>query len=95
MKTVQVDFLAQLRRIAGSKTLKFPIGENETVATLLSRLVQRLGDEFEKAVFDEGGQVRREVIIRHNGENLVAKRGLATNVRDGDVVTLMTAVAGG
>lgn len=95
MDTVQVDFLARMRLIAGSKTLRLTIEENETITTLLSRLARRLGDEFEKAVFDDGGQIRREVIIRHNGENIVAKKGLATDVRGGDVVTLMTAVAGG
>jgi MoaD family protein len=95
MGAVQVEFLARLRTVAGSKTLSLTIGDNETISTLLSRLVGRLGGEFQKAVFDEGGQIRREVIIRHNGENIVVRRGLATDLRDGDVVTLMNAVAGG
>ena len=36
MDAVQVDFLARLRLIVGSKTLRLTIEENETITKLLS-----------------------------------------------------------
>ena len=95
MNKVQVSFLAELRSITGRKSTETMVEEGATVRTLLSILSEEFGENFRTAVFDSEGELRRNIIIRHNGENIAVKNGLETLVEKEDVIAIMSAVAGG
>ena len=95
LNKVHVTFLAEFYSITGKKSVEVQIEEGETVRALLHGLSERFGPDFRKAVFDSSGDTRQNVIIRHNGENIITKKGLETSIRDGDLILIMAAVAGG
>jgi molybdopterin converting factor small subunit len=93
--TIQVVFLGQLRVVTGSKTAEFAVEETETINTLLTKLIGRFGEGLRKAMFDEIGELRRNLIIRLDGENIDSREGLGTRILGGREVIVMTAVSGG
>jgi len=46
-------------------------------------------------VFDEGGEIRRFIIISLNGEDVRYLRGADTPVKQGDEISIVPAIAGG
>jgi len=95
MRSARVCLLGHLCSISGHERLELEVSESETIRSLLIRLTEMFREEFKMAILDSSGQIRPNIIVRHNGENVVAKRGLATNIRDRDQVVVMTAVSGG
>lgn len=94
-RVIRVIFLGSFRQATGSRTAEFPIEEKETVRDLLTKLIDRFGDGLRKVMWDEMGQLRQNLIIRLDGENINSKEGLATQVRGGQEVIVMPAVTGG
>lgn len=91
----RVVFLGPFRRATGTGTIEVPMDENQTVLDLLKKLTDKFGQELEKILFDETGQLRQNLVIRLNGENIDAKEGLGTQIRAGQEVVIMPAVTGG
>lgn len=64
----------------------------------LSSVVETLETKFpgmRERLLDEGGEIRRFVNIYVNGEDVRFLSGLTTNLKDGDEVSIVPAVAGG
>ena len=95
MNRVKVTFLAKIRAVTNNKDVEVPVGEGETIETLLSKLNERYGETFKKTLFDSEGRLNPRIIIRHNGENIVTKKGIETKVYNEDMVLIMPAIAGG
>lgn len=91
----RVVFLGPFRHATGTGTTEVTTDDNETLQNLLTKLINRFGQEFEKALFDETGQLRQNLVIRLDGENIDAKEGLETQVRAGQELLIMPAVTGG
>jgi len=90
---VHVECLGQLGRIAG-KSVDLELGPSaHSVDSLLAAMAGRFGDEFRRIVLDEQGKTRPSLIVLVNGA-VVAKSHPAT-LKDGDIVRLLPAIAGG
>ena len=69
-------------------------GTGSTLDELINDLEQRHGGLRERLV-DTGGGLRRFVNVYLNDEDVRFLAGLQTQVKDGDTVTVLPAVAGG
>lgn len=68
--------------------------EGENVKEILSNLKAEY-PEIEKALFDENGHIRSFVNIYLNDVNVTEEKKWETTVREGDVLLLLPAIAGG
>ena len=66
----------------------------DTVRAALDEL-QRLHPRLYPNVCDETRSVRRHINVFVNHDNVRDREGLATTLKDGDVVTILPAVSGG
>ena len=70
----------------------------EAESGALSSVVETLESQFpgmRERLLDEGGEIRRFVNIYVNGEDVRFLSGLTTDLKDGDEVSIVPAVAGG
>ncbi len=76
-------------------------GDLDTVSTeggSLAQCIDALEASYpglKERLCDEAGEIRRFVNIYVNGEDVRFLRGLATDLKDGDEVSIVPAVAGG
>lgn len=75
----------------GSKVVR---AEGDTVGAMLEDLDRRYPG-FKGGLFDDEGEVRRFVNIYVNDEDIRFLNNLDTRLGDGDVVSILPAVAGG
>ena len=90
---ITVNYFGQLRQITGKDTDGEDCPEQTGLAALISNLALRYGDKFSRIVLDEAGQLRPSILISVNG-NIVDKKSPPA-LKDGDQVSLLTAMAGG
>jgi MoaD family protein len=88
---VTVKIPTQLRSATGGVSEASAAGE--TVGEVLDSLFDQFG-ELRDRICEDGG-LRRFVNVYISGEDIRFLDGLDTEVRDGDEVTILPAVAGG
>ncbi|MBI4355409.1 MAG: molybdopterin-synthase adenylyltransferase MoeB [Candidatus Omnitrophica bacterium] len=81
-----------LQRYVGSQEQLSVNGR--TIGEILRQLSTEHG-ELRKHLFKEDGQVRSFVNVFVNDEDIRNRQGLATPIREGDVITLLPSIAGG
>ncbi|MGQ9759706.1 MAG: ubiquitin-like small modifier protein 1 [Candidatus Methanomethylicaceae archaeon] len=89
---VKVEFFATLRDKIATNSL-----ELETVGSVnevINALVERFGEAFRDVVM-EGGRVRDMVKVLVNGKDIRELKGMETELRDGDCISIFPPVAGG
>ena len=77
--------------VGGQKVLRV---EGGTVGEILDRLDQEFPG-VKKLLLDENGEIRRHINIYLNDEDIRFLQRLETPARDGDVVSILPALAGG
>ncbi len=77
--------------VGGQKVLRV---EGRTVGEILDRLDQEFPG-VKKLLLDEDGQVRRHINIYLNDEDIRFLQRLETPARDGDIISILPALAGG
>jgi molybdopterin synthase sulfur carrier subunit len=83
------------RHTNGLSTVQVPNGSvNATVGTALADLTATYPTIGER-LFDAQGQVKSHINIFLNNEDIRFLNGLETNIKDGDTVVLLPALAGG
>ena len=88
---VEVRVTATLRNLVGSKSVR---GEGKTVAELLTNLDSRYPG-FMSQISDGTGGLHRFVNIYLNDEDIRYLHALDTALKEGDVVSILPALAGG
>lgn len=91
MAVVKVFISSTLLESASSKKLSL---EAEIVDDILTKLLEIIGDKFREKIY-EGGNLSPRIVILVNNKNIRFIDGLNTKVNDGDVITLLPAIAGG
>jgi molybdopterin synthase sulfur carrier subunit len=89
---VEVRLPTMLRRHAGGERSVRGVGS--TVREVLEDL-ERNYPGIARAIFTEDGELHRFINIYLNDEDIRFERGLDTLVREGDVLAILPAVAGG
>ncbi len=89
---VKVKIPGPLRRLIDGKN------EVEVEARTLREVVEKLAEvnpEIRSRLLDENGDVRRFINIYINNEDIRFLKGLDTELKDGDEVSIIPAIAGG
>jgi len=92
---VRVKFLASLKHALGVKDVDLEIPKPMKLIEVLKLLVERYGEKFREAAFDEEGKVRSEFLILVNDAEISVLNGLNTEISDRDTITLLPTVHGG
>ena len=90
---VQVKFLAAFKDIAGEG--KIDLEYNGNVSGLISLLVEKYGEEFQKTLFNEEGSIKEYIKIMVNNEDINSTEKLDNLVNDEDKVVIFQTIAGG
>ena len=89
---VAVRYMAQLRRTAGSAAEEVELAQSCSAAELVQRIAERRGGTFRNLLLDGGGNVQQAVLL-FVGDQQVGPE--SAPLHDGDVVTVLTPMAGG
>jgi len=76
------------------KGLKSVPAEGETIEEVLDNIESRYPG-FKEKIIDEKGEMRQFVNLYLNDEDIRTLQGLKTKLKDGDIITILPAVAGG
>ena len=88
---VQVNVTATLRNLVGAKSVE---ASGRTVAELLNNLEAKYPG-FKSQISDQNGSLHRFVNIYLNDEDIRYLNALDTQLADGDVISILPALAGG
>ena len=94
---VTVEYLGHIKNMTGNNREEdIDTDENVTIKDLLTKLSEKYGEPFKKAIYESrGSDVKPNYIITVNGLLLNQLRGLQTKLKKGDHVTLLPIVSGG
>ena len=89
---IAVRYMAQLRRVAGTAVEPVELDAPCSTTDLLKRLEEQHDLPFRALLLDEDGNVRPAVLLFVGDEQVGPETSL---LQDGDVVTVLTPMAGG
>jgi molybdopterin-synthase adenylyltransferase len=94
IKLAKVEFVVPsvLNKGQGEKKVSL---EASDLQDAFSKISEQMGGDFKRRVFDHNGKPRSLINIYVNGKNMRFGGGLATQLKDGDSVYILPAVAGG
>jgi molybdopterin synthase sulfur carrier subunit len=94
---VKMEFLGHIRNvICSDREEEIEIKEEASISDLLMVLSEKYGESFKKAVYEKtGADVKSNYIITVNGYLLNQLKGLETQLKSNDHVTLLPIVSGG
>jgi molybdopterin converting factor small subunit len=90
---ITVHYLAQLKKAAGAGSEDIVVDAGCTVAALLTQLAQRHGQTIRALLTDERGKPQPSLLVFVGDDQVRTLEGRGLN--EGDVVTLLTPMAGG
>jgi len=90
--SVQVTLFGQLRHVANQDMLQRPLNGDASLTAFLEALSKDLGEDFQRLLLNEG-RVRPSVLVLLNDTPI--DKAAPPQLRDGDQLTLLPAIAGG
>ena len=89
---IQVLFFATFREIFDAKSLQIEVGTGGTVGDLLNLVFNT--HESRERIFDNG-KLKPHIIVMKNGRHIQYLKGLDTELKEGDTVSVFPPIAGG
>lgn len=90
---ITLTYFAQVRRLAETESDAFDLAPGATAEEAIRQAVARHGDAFGAMVLNEAGQLRPSLLVLKNGVPI--SRDGRCELKPGDALALMSAVAGG
>jgi molybdopterin converting factor small subunit len=90
---VTIHYMAQLKQAAGTGTVQLEFDGGCTVSELARRLAAQHGEPFRRLVLDEKGGLQATNLFFIGDTQVQPSEAVA--LKDGDVVTLLSPIAGG
>ena len=91
---ITVKFFANFREAVGQERVE--LAAVKDLAALLDELVRQFGERMAGQLYEPGSKKLRETVnILVNGRGVNFLDGLATKLKDGDVVAIFPPVSGG
>lgn len=94
IKLAKIEFVVPSVLNKGQGEKKVPL-EASDLQDAFAKISDQMGDDFKRRVFDHNGKPRSLINIYVNGKNMRFSGGLTTQLKDGDSVYILPAVAGG
>jgi MoaD family protein len=91
---VTVNYMAQVKRAAGTASEAVELAAGSTVGALVSQVAEQHGEEFKKLVLNDDGTVRRTILL-FVGEDQITRKEIDRELADGQEITFVSPVAGG
>ena len=91
---VKIRFSSALSNVTKTRETVIELGDT-TVKGVIDKLVEDFGNDFERRILDDKGEVRRFVNLYVNGEDIRHLSGLDSPVKDADEISILPAVSGG
>lgn len=88
----KVKIPGPLRKLVGNKAELFVEGKT------LKEVVEKLGEinpEIKTRLLDENGEIRRFINVYVNNEDIRFMKGIETELKENDEVSIIPAIAGG
>jgi MoaD family protein len=95
MAKAKIRTFARMREILGGKEIDFPIGPDETIGSLIEKLIKTYGKVFEDQIKDPMTGSLIPVLIMVNDRVYRSVVDLGEKVVDGDTVTILIPFDGG
>jgi molybdopterin-synthase adenylyltransferase len=90
----KVEFVVPSVLNKGQGEKKIPLDASDLQEAFV-KISDQMGDDFKRRVFDHNGKPRSLINIYVNGKNMRFGGGMTTQLKDGDSVYILPAVAGG
>jgi len=90
---IKLIYYAQVRRAAAMESETVTAADGIGLAEAVRQAAERHGEAFRTLVLDDAGSIRPVVLVLLNG--VPATRGESRALRDGDEISMLSAVAGG
>lgn len=91
--SVTIEYSAQIKQALGLASERIELGSARTVAGVLEELARRHGKSFRHFVPADGGPRRGALLLSVNDEQVF--RDTPMELRDGDILRIMSPMAGG
>ena len=91
--SVTIEYSAQIKQALGLASERIELGPTRTVAGILEVLTRRHGESFRHFVPADGGPRRGTLLLSVNDEQVF--RDTPIELRDGDILRIMSPIAGG
>lgn len=89
-------FFGPFREIAKIREIELTIAEEAKILDALSLLIEKYGTEMRKTLFHpQKGSLKSDFQILVNGNNIYARKGVKTPLKNGDIIIIYPPVAGG
>ena len=92
MSSVNIQTFANIRNIIGKKQFQI---QAQTIQDLLYQLFKKYGEILKSELLDAEGNIKLNYHIIVNGRNINLLDGLETELKEGDTVVIIPAIAGG
>lgn len=90
---VTIEYFGQLRQAAGTAAEQVEAGTGATAQDVLKRAADRHGDAFRLIALGDDGAIRSSLMVLVNEAPIVKSRPY--ELKDGDRIRLLAAIAGG
>lgn len=90
---VKIVYFGQARQAAGTGSESIEVAAGASVPDVLRQSAETHGEALRKLLFASDGAVRRSVLTPLNGKALSA--GVTAELKDGDEISVFTALSGG
>jgi molybdopterin-synthase adenylyltransferase len=90
----KVEFVVPSVLNKGQGEKKVPLDASD-LQEAFAKISDQMGEDFKRRVFDQNGKPRSLINIYVNGKNMRFSGGITTQLKDGDSVYILPAVAGG
>ena len=96
MIKIHVRTVGPIRRILDAREFDVTLAAGATVESLFRHLIQQYGHAFASLVTDsEGCIIAQHIRVLVNGRDLFVLNDINTTLHDGDVVSMVSVIAGG
>lgn len=92
MANIEIITFTKIKEIIGKKKFFY---EASSVEDLLDKMFEEFGEILKTEILDINGDVKKHYRIIVNGRNINLLEGFKTILKEGDMVALMPAIAGG
>ena len=93
---IKVQYLGPIRVLVNKREEEVEVALPSTISELLKRLADVYGKVFEKEVFEDNRKsIRDDLIVAVNGTAIKQLDGMKTELKGGDMISLLPIFAGG